>query len=718
MTDNIDWSKLISTSFLDDEQSICPACGQIIFPNLQVPPPVESLTQPACNTDLSIDELAYRPTDELTVDPNYPPADERTVDPYNLHSKGQGPDFPLQTCKKRKVAYKLSKHVSLNSQTLCPAPSESSSPSQLLHQNELVTHPRQKLSRKAIAACYLWLTHHCGKSPTEYQLLGLSLAWGASYESLQRWFKKPKDIRTPSYTTIQTQSEGSGTAEMFNRYPVACSANKTLIYQDNQILRHSHGKDLPVYKRDAMKPYACTFRCDYKAKKKGEFKKHEERHYPQQLWQCDQCDHQPFFRRGRFQAHLMGKHDYSDVLSEAIRRCALSIDSQYPRMCILQSCETTLHPWKNRIDHIAKHMEEPWDMSEWRDLYISSSQEDLDHLPSTTRTDSDSSSSSDSDNLPPPTGTKGSGLNRKAVSKSSQINGSGSGFSSTVQNTNSPSTSKHYSSFPAATENNGSSSIGNSLEVNKGPVERLLHNVISHQAQVTLRNRYAYAAPILAIPSQIPSVEGHLIMPIRSNRGTKPDKDKALQSLVTGGESSKNNEFVLWSARRSGYRVLSSRLQVNKRDSGNDLKNPSTEDFSSMMERYMDEFDPHRVFLLRPRQSWLHKGYSARAIEDFDSGSHVSSSRTRSDAASSRQNRPTVANDRPHSVFNNSSESHSRASEEITEYRPIQVWDPLYHIEFNESAARPFSIVINIKDPLALEASNLGTNKWGQKYGD
>lgn len=45
----------------------------------------------------------------------------------------------------------------------------------------------------------------------------------------------------------------------------------------------------------------------------------------------------------------------------------MPIKSNFSRHCIFRSCDDKFKDWKERTDHIADHLKDPWDMSQWRD---------------------------------------------------------------------------------------------------------------------------------------------------------------------------------------------------------------------------------------------------------------------------------------------------------------------------------------------------------------
>ena len=43
------------------------------------------------------------------------------------------------------------------------------------------------------------------------------------------------------------------------------------------------------------------------------------------------------------------------------------MNSDFEKYCVFTFCDQIFHGWKERINHIGAHLQDPWGMSEWRD---------------------------------------------------------------------------------------------------------------------------------------------------------------------------------------------------------------------------------------------------------------------------------------------------------------------------------------------------------------
>jgi hypothetical protein len=64
--------------------------------------------------------------------------------------------------------------------------------------------------------------------------------------------------------------------------------------------------------------------------------------------------------------HLNKKHGYLNTSPKDLKAYRSQVSSKFDKKCIFRQCSEEFDSWKERIDHLAKHLEEPWDISEWR----------------------------------------------------------------------------------------------------------------------------------------------------------------------------------------------------------------------------------------------------------------------------------------------------------------------------------------------------------------
>ena len=180
--------------------------------------------------------------------------------------------------------------------------------------------------------------------------------------------------------------------------------------------------------RDEEQPYACTSRCGAKFKSKGEWKRHEETNYPQELWYCciGTCKSKPAkkrvsFRKDHYKNHLIKQHGYIQVTNQDLRESRFPINSLFSRQCIFQNCDECFEDWKERTNHIAKEFEEPWDIAQWRDINEETNDADS-GMDGHDKLDTSGDDSSDSDN-----GHDDHGASAEPDSGAGSGSGSGSG---------------------------------------------------------------------------------------------------------------------------------------------------------------------------------------------------------------------------------------------------------------------------------------------------
>ena len=148
----------------------------------------------------------------------------------------------------------------------------------------------------------------------------------------------------------------------------------TLTYEKKQCNRRkpdprTDGTLAPNLKNNEL-PFACTHQCGRRFAKKGAWVKHEETHYPQQLWVCfiPSCpeNEKPWLRRDHFGKHFKKDHKDIEMLEQHYKISRLPINSRYPRKCHFKRCEyRSFVDWRDRNDHIAWHYKTDYAMSDW-----------------------------------------------------------------------------------------------------------------------------------------------------------------------------------------------------------------------------------------------------------------------------------------------------------------------------------------------------------------
>lgn len=127
--------------------------------------------------------------------------------------------------------------------------------------------------------------------------------------------------------------------------------------------------------RDLKKPFVCTHRCGKKYEKRASWERHEQNHYPQNLWVChytcrNRASGKPIWlREDHFQQHLIRFHHYNkEQAKQQCKASCLAINSRFPRTCHLPECSEGFVSWKDRLDHMASHMMSDYDTAIWGDL--------------------------------------------------------------------------------------------------------------------------------------------------------------------------------------------------------------------------------------------------------------------------------------------------------------------------------------------------------------
>jgi hypothetical protein len=196
---------------------------------------------------------------------------------------------------------------------------------------------------------------------------------------------------------------------------IRASDNRPILQQAAEYLLDSTSRncrptsDKSLLWRDEEKKYQCTFKCGANFTRKEDLKRHEEeKNYPQEGWICNvdpvvtientsicaycrllnpsmshvQDEHRNrtslchereigamgkiFLRKKRFEEHFKAFHPALPV-ADYVKRCHFVVHSEFPKWCGF--CEQSHHfdGSKTRNHHMAKHFEEGFDMTKWKD---------------------------------------------------------------------------------------------------------------------------------------------------------------------------------------------------------------------------------------------------------------------------------------------------------------------------------------------------------------
>ncbi|MCJ1388650.1 hypothetical protein MMC18_001499 [Xylographa bjoerkii] len=237
---------------------------------------------------------------------------------------------------------------------------------------------------EAREVCDFWIRMNPNRSPEEYDLHSLGRLFQVQVDLLREGFKST--LEDSGYQTAHISEP-----------------DITLRYQKKRCKRPkahlAKGKAPVSTAKDVLKPFACSHRCGARFAKKGAWEKHEQTHYPQRLWVCNKemCrdTKRVWLRKDRFKDHLINCHEYKKVTNEDYKASYMPISSRYPKTCHFPGCPARFDEWKDRIDHIAGHYKESYDMSTWVELK-DESREGEDHIRESATEASDSESSQES----------------------------------------------------------------------------------------------------------------------------------------------------------------------------------------------------------------------------------------------------------------------------------------------------------------------------------
>ena len=277
------------------------------------------------------------------------------------HEKPSGTDQGREhkARKDRKSARKGKNHAELQSSRIAKRrPSKKS-----------VLKGKQHLHDKIVTACSLWRSLYSGRMPSEHEMFGLCMSFHSSIEPVRNWFRQNVTVsmedEDTGYQTMRASTTDIASLYRGNR---GCERKATSIG-----VRALTSIQIP---RNESRPFACTSRCPKSFKKKAGWERHEEKNRVQRLWICDfqGCRNKEgrkrvwLNRKEHFLKHLSTHHPGLVTSSRDIENCYVEMESNFDKHCIFSSCDHIFQSWKERINHIGKHFQRPWKMSEWRDM--------------------------------------------------------------------------------------------------------------------------------------------------------------------------------------------------------------------------------------------------------------------------------------------------------------------------------------------------------------
>ncbi|KAG8530685.1 uncharacterized protein KY384_004040 [Bacidia gigantensis] len=239
------------------------------------------------------------------------------------------------------------------------------------------------------AACDLWRLKRQQARPSKETICLLSLVFHTAEKVLSNWF-------TRNEMTFQAYEDSGYISMTYTDEEVSSK------YGGNRNVCGSRKRKLNVeLDRDEKKPYACTSRCGATFKKKDAWKRHEEINWPAKVWVCglQGCQHKmegnrAYYRKDHFKGHVSKEHADMELSEKEIAASSSPIKSNFNPTCIFRNCPITFRDWNERINHIADHFQNPWNMSQWREP---DSEDDADEQSAGVSDGSSSSDSSDED---------------------------------------------------------------------------------------------------------------------------------------------------------------------------------------------------------------------------------------------------------------------------------------------------------------------------------
>jgi ankyrin repeat protein len=292
------------------------------------------------------------------------------------------PDEPRQDISPSKDA-RWSGQIPQNKRTRAVSGKDSSA-ERRMHQAK--SRRRTQTSEKAHRILQFWL--QLDPFPNRQEKQALATLCKLTYDQVNNWFnnhrqrQKPENPAHPLHQQINPPASISGSDSAYQSLTTTTSS-----------------ATIPPQR----KPYQCTFGCDIRFSSRSDFRRHEEIHCPQNEWiccyklpssfseedakcafchetnptpnhidrehNCQPCLDKPrtFRRKDKFQLHLATKHNQSFITSNMESWCR-PIASKFNRRCGF--CGHWLKTWLERINHIADHFSEGWDMSQWQEPWV------------------------------------------------------------------------------------------------------------------------------------------------------------------------------------------------------------------------------------------------------------------------------------------------------------------------------------------------------------
>lgn len=266
-----------------------------------------------------------------------------------------------------------------------------------------------------------WLSKFPDVYPGPDQFVLLAGLTQLRTETVQFWFNKrlrngPRSIafaNLPMKPSAATEAPNPGIPQMNliqqpSDQPVQQPPDRTLdkvkLEASNWVREHKAKKcrkrrNPKNFVRDPEKPYCCTLGCGTKFKDKDDWRKHEERNYPQGGWICDvgsivqfdgrtlcafcgilnpktEHDHgkalcsekkvkargRLHFRKQHFSQHFIRVHP-GIPCDRYLENNHFTVKSKFPRRCGF--CRYLSKHWRDRIEHIGGHFIAGKDMSQW-----------------------------------------------------------------------------------------------------------------------------------------------------------------------------------------------------------------------------------------------------------------------------------------------------------------------------------------------------------------
>lgn len=197
----------------------------------------------------------------------------------------------------------------------------------------------------------------------------LSECFGSSVEPIRNWFRRN--------VTLSIEDEDTGYQTMRD-----LEIDITSLYQGNRGCKRRatsigvRAVTSILTPRNEARPYACTSRCPNCFKDKAAWERHEEKNRVQRLWVCslEGCRNKEqrkrvwLNRKEHYINHVSNHHSGLGTTPQDIDDCCVEMRSNFDKHCIFRSCDQIFHSWKQRINHIGKHLRGPWHMSDWRDM--------------------------------------------------------------------------------------------------------------------------------------------------------------------------------------------------------------------------------------------------------------------------------------------------------------------------------------------------------------